>query len=134
MVKEISAGAICYKIVNNMYYFLVIKHKNGNHYSFPKGHLNKDESLFECAIREVKEETNIDIKIVNENFTTNTYLMPNGNYKEVYYFLAKALNDNIKTQDEEIINAKWLNKEETLKTLTYQNDKVMFFKYTQSLI
>ena len=133
MVKEISAGAICYTHINGEIKFLILQHKNGNHFSFPKGHLEEGETLKECAIREVYEETNIKIEIINDNFKVNSYLLDNGNYKEVYYYLAKALSKDIKIDEKEVLYANWYSKSKALKMLTYENDKVLFFNLTKSL-
>lgn len=133
MVVEVSAGAICYKKENDEYLFLIIKHKNGLHFSFPKGHLLENEPIKDGAIREVFEETGINIKIVNDNFKVNSYPLSNGNYKEVYYFLAEALNDDIVIQEEEVLEAGFYKREEVLKKLTYNNDKVIFYNMTKSL-
>ena len=35
------------------------------HWGFPKGHIEKDETEYETALREVKEETNIDARIID---------------------------------------------------------------------
>ena len=40
-----------------------IKHKD---YSFPKGHLEKNETLKECAIRETEEETSVNPIIIKD--------------------------------------------------------------------
>lgn len=48
--------------------YLILKARWGNHWSFPKGHLNKKESPLVCALRETMEETGIsqeDIQILN---------------------------------------------------------------------
>ena len=46
---------------------------------FPKGHVEKDETEIETAIREIKEETNIDVK-VDTNFRTEiSYLIKEKN-------------------------------------------------------
>ena len=41
---------------------------NNNTYQFPGGHLEDDEDMDECILREVKEETGIDVKLEEEPF------------------------------------------------------------------
>ena len=63
-----------------------IKHKD---YSFPKGHLEKNETLKECAIRETEEETSVNpIIIKDEPVKVLSYVDSNNDDVEVYYFLA----------------------------------------------
>ena len=59
--KEKSCG--CVIIENDK--VLLIKQIQGN-WGFPKGHMEVGETEVETAIREVKEETNLDVEI-NEN-------------------------------------------------------------------
>ena len=63
-------------------------------YQFPGGHLEKGESLKDCIIREIKEETGINISSVDKDpFVKITYY--NKNYRgsgknrknEIYYFI-----------------------------------------------
>ena len=71
--KEKSCGAIVYRYLGTDLYILMIQ-MNLGHWSFPKGHVEGNESELETAIREVKEETNIDILIdrfrISNNITT----------------------------------------------------------------
>ena len=66
-------------------------------YHFPGGHLEEGESLVECLIREIKEETGIEIKDAEfKPFQKITYY--NKNYhgsgknrkNEIYYFIIKT--------------------------------------------
>ena len=59
MKNEKSCGAI---VELNGKILLIKQQKSGN-YGFPKGHVLPNESEIETAIREVKEETNVDIEI-----------------------------------------------------------------------
>ncbi|VEU80016.1 bis(5'-nucleosyl)-tetraphosphatase [Haploplasma axanthum] len=126
MKKEYSCGAIVYNKEN---LFLVIKHRYGGHYSFPKGHIEGLETKKETAIREVKEETNIDIKIVNDKEFVTNYKFYMGDKmidKEVTFFLAEAISTDLIKQDAEVNEVLWLNKEQVLDILTYESDKKAF--------
>ena len=50
-----KAGTILLNLENKQ--VGIVYRKSKNDYSFPKGHLEKDESLLECAVRETEEET-----------------------------------------------------------------------------
>ena len=133
MVKEVSAGAVVFTKDHEQLLFLMIQNKNGNHYSFPKGHVEQNESIIDTAKREVLEETGILFEIVSDKMETITYLMPNGIYKDVYYFLGEAQNQKITTQQSEVLHAGWYNYEQVLTYLTYDNDKKIFVKMAQRI-
>ena len=52
-------GAIC---VNSCGEVLLVRGKKSQKWSFPKGHCKQDETDLECAVRELKEETGVDIQ------------------------------------------------------------------------
>lgn len=133
MVKEVSAGAVIYTIDNGQLLFLMIQNKNGNHFSFPKGHVEKNESIMDTAKREVLEETGILFEIVSDKMESITYLMPNGIYKDVYYFLGEAQNQKISKQQSEVLHAGWYNYDQVLTYLTYDNDKKAFVRMAQRI-
>ena len=61
-------------------------------YSFPKGHVEKGESLIECAIRETAEETKRVAKILEEKpLHIEHYETPNGENVKMTYFLAEDI-------------------------------------------
>ena len=43
---------------------LVIQQVKG-HWGFPKGHVENGETEIETALREIKEETNLDVEIIS---------------------------------------------------------------------
>lgn len=117
---EISAGAIVYTFDNMKVRYLVIKDFHGN-YGFPKGHLEKDETLLQAAYREIKEETGIDVTIDPAFKETLIYTMPNGKEKRSVYFLATYQDQEIKKQEEEVDEAFLLSFEEAMNILTFEN-------------
>lgn len=130
MKQEKSCGAVVYKTVNGELYFLVILSVLG-HYGFPKGHVELNETEKETTIREVKEETGIDIEITSSFNATIRYIFKFKELeidKEVNYFIATPLNDVLKKQDTEVDGVYWIKESEVLNVLTYNNSKEVFLK------
>ena len=106
---------------------LLIQQKNG-HWGFPKGHIEDDETERNAAIRETKEETNIDVEIKGNRRYTENYITDKGNYKEVIYYLAKRINGKTKRQESEINAIKWMPVNEAIDKLTYENTRELLKK------
>ena len=118
MNKEVSCGIIVFD--NNK--VLLIKHKGG-HTSFPKGHVEKGETLKVTAKRETKEETGIDAEIKGNICFINTYVPKEGYEKDVLFFIGEKIGGELKPQLEEVSFCDFFTKEEALEKLTYDIDK-----------
>lgn len=101
---------------------LLVKH-NAGHWDFPKGHVEDNETEEETAIREVKEETNIDIKINSNYRYISTYSPKEGVTKDVIYFLGKPINYNLKAQEQEVSEVEFISLDEAIDKITYDNSK-----------
>jgi len=101
---------------------LVIQQVKG-HWGFPKGHVEDGETEVETAIREIKEETNLDVEI-NENYRyIERYSPEEGVEKDVVFFVAKKIGGEIKVQEEEVKATEWLSPSEAAKKLTYDSSR-----------
>lgn len=128
MDYEKSCGALVFRKSHGNIELLLIRHLNGDYWSFPKGHIEKGETEEETAIREVKEETNIDI-IPDQTFReVVTYSPKKDTIKDVVYFLARAKNYDYVPQEEEISQVKWVEINLAQSILTYDNDKQLVTK------
>lgn len=125
-MKEKSCGAIVYKKEKDELKFLLV-YQNIGHYSFPKGHVEENETELETALREIKEETNLDVEI-DSNFRHQvTYLVESRNImKDTVYFLATPKTDDLKPQEGEILNCDWYGYEDVLKKIHYEELKEVF--------
>ena len=111
------------KTINLKYFDNSIKHKYiSNEWEIPKGRRNNFETNKDCAIREFKEETNIDkssfsiinniIPIIEEYVGINQV-----RYKHIYYIgeadeeIQLKINMDNKEQYTEIKDIQWLNEE-----------------------
>lgn len=115
---EYSAGVILYKFIENIPYYLVSKSESG-HFGFAKGHIEKDETPIMAAIREVKEEVGVTLENIDKsNFFESEYEMPNGNIKNVKYYIS-----NFDKQVGGSQEAYLLKFDEAYEKLTYETDK-----------
>lgn len=121
-----SCGFIAYKEINNVKYYLVIKATNGD-VGFPKGHMEKEEKEIETAIRELKEETNIEVKLIEGFRYLIEYPLPKkkDTKKQSVYYLGECINNNIICQEKEVEEAKFLIFKEALEVLTFDATKTM---------
>ncbi|HBI85791.1 MAG TPA: DNA mismatch repair protein MutT [Ruminococcus sp.] len=128
MLHEKSCGAIVYRRFHGNIEILLIKHVNSGHWSFPKGHVEGDETELETARREIKEETGLDV-ILDQTFReTVSYSPKRDTQKVVVYFLALARNYDYVPQEEEIAEIRWVDIVRANRLLTYENDKTIVAK------
>ncbi|MBQ9124988.1 MAG: NUDIX domain-containing protein [Acholeplasmatales bacterium] len=104
-MNEYSSGAILFTNEDGKRKYVLVMEANGS-YSFPKGHLEKNETHLEAAIREIKEETGVDAVIIPGLKRTIKYKVPNGNFKEVVYFVARYENQELNPTEKDILSAK----------------------------
>ena len=122
MKYEKSCGAVVFDDDK----VLVVKHRAG-HVDFPKGHVEEAETEEETAIREVKEETNIDI-VIRGCRNTVSYSPIDGVSKEVVFFAADKVKGEISPQFEEVSSVWWVPIKEVKDILTYDTAKELFQK------
>lgn len=129
MKKEKSCGCIIIKDDE----VLLIKHNKG-HWDFPKGHMEEGETEKQTAVREVKEETNIDVEIISEQKYRASYIIEEKQVeKEVIYFIAKPLSLELKPQETEVSIVEWVKIENAVDTITYETSKNIMSKVKKDL-
>ena len=119
--REKCCGCIVIK-ENNV---LLIKQNEG-HWGFPKGHVEENETEIETATREVKEETNLDVEVDSNKRYTTEYVTNVGKLKQVVFFIAKCIGGEIKAQECEVSEIRWVKFEEAIKLITYDNTRALF--------
>ena len=122
---ERSCGAVVYSVMKKEVRFLIIKNNRSLHWGFPKGHVEFGETDKETAIREVREETGIDIEIIKGFSCTSEYKIHGHIEKTVVMFLGVTDNTRTVIQQEEIEDYNWLTFQNAMDMLKFDNDKVI---------
>jgi len=134
MLHEKSCGAIVYRKYHGNTEILLIKHINSGHWSFPKGHVEGDETEVETAKREILEETGIEVNLDPTFRELVTYSPRKDTVKVVVYFVAKAKNTDFVPQEDEISEIKWVEIDRAGQVLAYENDRSIVNKAKKFII
>ena len=127
-----SSGAIVYKVEENEIKYLLIMLIRGN-WGFPKGHFEGEETEKETAVREIFEETGLNVKFHDDFRETIQYFPAPFIFKTVIYFLAEAVTDNVKIQTDEVAEYRWATYDEAAKLITYRLQKKILKKANDML-
>jgi len=130
MKEERSAGVVIFIEKPEGCHFLLLNYPTG-HWDYVKGKIEEGENNHQTAIRETKEETGIgDLEFIegfeekiNYNFQFEGELI----HKEVVFFLAKTKTSKVNVSHEHL-DYTWLDYDNALKKITYQNAKNILFK------
>ena len=135
MVREISSGAVIFRMENGIPIYLLL-HYGGGHWDFVKGHIEHGENELQTAVRETFEETGItDLKFFDDFRETIRYFFRRGKqivYKEVVFYLAETKQDKVKISFEHI-GFVWLPYKEALNLLTFENARNILKKANKRL-
>lgn len=99
-----KAGVCIYNSIRGS---LLIVQSRGKLWGFPKGTIEQNEEPLNCALREVKEETNIDLK---SDDLTEYIVIKN---KSVYYFYDTlyeigSIPENAGTAENDVTGISWV--------------------------
>ena len=123
--REVSAGGIVFRRQpDRSARFLLIRDPY-EHWGFPKGHLEGEETPAEAAFRESAEETGLNdlvihgpIRIIDWHFRFKGRYI----HKFCHFFLFESsAAEVVPQQDEGITDFRWLTLEEALEQLSYDN-------------
>jgi len=128
-----AAGAICWREEKGRLLVAVIHRARYNDWGWPKGKVDPGETLPETAVREIKEETGLTVRL-GVKLGEQSYKVSNGKDKVVHYWAAKVTKKALKATtfkpSEEVAKVDWLTPAEAAALLTYEHDKEFLISLT----
>ena len=123
---EKSCGAVVYCQKGNEIMYLLACERSG-YWVFPKGHMEEGESEHDTALREVKEETGLDVTFVEGFRMLDEHNLaregrPN-TIKQTVYFLARYEEQEFVPQETEIAKIALMDYESAMETLQIESFK-----------
>jgi 8-oxo-dGTP pyrophosphatase MutT (NUDIX family) len=128
----VSAGGVVYRSENGFIDMALCGRRNPILWGLPKGTPNPGESLEETALREVNEETGLNIALEGPLGHIVYWFTPEEEYvhchKKVYFYLMRHVGGNMGHHDLEYDVVKWFHAEEALRAMTYPSEIQMVEK------
>ena len=125
MRVETSSGIVVFRVTDKERQYLLLDRKEG-FLDFPKGHIEKGETETEAALRETLEESGLQVtpipgfrKEIDYWFRHQGELI----HKIVVMFTAKVSNGASPEISFEHVGLRWLNYEDSMNLLKYDNQK-----------
>jgi 8-oxo-dGTP pyrophosphatase MutT (NUDIX family) len=135
--REFSAGGVVVKTIRGRPHVAAIRPqgKQEGVWALPKGNIDAGESPAETAVREVREETGIEGRLVDKLGDVRYVYTRRGGlrvFKVVSFFLLEAGRGRIGEIDEsmrvEVAEARWLPLDEAPTLLAYGGEREMAAK------
>jgi bis(5'-nucleosidyl)-tetraphosphatase len=124
--EERAAGFVVFCDEEGRRVYLILLHRDGGHWGFPKGRIEAGENRVEAARREIREETGIcDLASVPGFAARSRYRVVRGGRtleKTVDYFLGRTGTRSVRLSHEHD-EARWLDLERARATLTHAESR-----------
>jgi len=122
--KAIAAGGVIFRNTNVSLEIVLVSRNKDNLWALPKGRPENEETPAETAIREVKEETGLDVEII-EYIGDVKYSFMDSKRKKidkvVQYFLMIPVGGCFDQHDQEFDDVNWYDVHYASKILTHKN-------------
>ncbi len=138
--KHTSSGGVVYKVEDDQLQVILITHHNLRGkmiWCLPKGSVEQGETLPETALREVREETGTNGKILEKIDYIQYWFYSRQEemkiFKTVHFYLLEYLNGNVDDHDGEVDEARWVSLQKGLGMLTHNSERSILEKAARYL-
>jgi 8-oxo-dGTP diphosphatase len=119
---KFAAGGLVERRMNGGVRLAIVRRTRYGDWVLPKGKPDGNETIEETAIREVREETGCDVRIVGDGHSIE-YFVGRALKVVTFFRMEHVADDYYKIDPFEIEKVVWLQPEEALARLTYESER-----------
>jgi len=123
----VSAGGLVIRAVGGRPEIVVgrrRRERDGYVWSLPKGTPEEGETREETALREVREESGLEVRILSYFDAISYSFVRTGERieKTVYYYIMEAIGGSFEQYDKEFDELRWVRMDEAVRLLDFQTE------------
>lgn len=135
-VKDaVSAGGVVWRKGDKGIEVVICGRRAERHWGLPKGTPDPGETMEETALREVREETGLEVK-AGEQLGSIEYWFTSGGvryHKFVHHWLMEPIGGDVADHDHEYDDVEWMPLDEAYHLLSYDNERKILREAAQRL-
>jgi 8-oxo-dGTP pyrophosphatase MutT (NUDIX family) len=131
---QVSAGGVAFRKHVGRIEVALISVGADNRWQLPKGLVDRGESTEDAALREVREEAGIDAEMIDRIDRVEYWYFskeqghPVRFHKLVYFYLLRYKSGDVRGHDQEVNDARWVNIDDAIKMLAFDDEKKIMEK------
>jgi 8-oxo-dGTP pyrophosphatase MutT (NUDIX family) len=129
-VKQVSAGGVVYRVAGGSLSVALVKVGPKGRWQLPKGIVDEGESPETTAVREVREETGVDARLVTPIEVIEYWYVGTERggprvrfHKFVHLFLLEYLRGDVADHDREVEESRWVPLNEAEAMLAFESEQ-----------
>lgn len=133
-----SAGGIVVRYETGQPWLVVgsrRRERDGRTWTLPKGTPEAGESREETAIREVAEETGLEVRITGPLDSIEYWFVQSGTriHKTVHYFMMEPVGGDLSRHDHEFDEVRWIRFDGAATMLTFETERALVARAAEIL-
>lgn len=134
-----SAGGIVVRYASGQPWLVVgsrRRERDGRTWTLPKGTPNPGESREQTAVREVEEETGLEVRITGPLDSIEYWFVQSGTriHKTVHYFLMEPVGGDLARHDHEFDEVRWVTFASAPTMLTFETERALVVRAAERLV